>query len=637
MNKKLHISWIKTIKENPFLKKWGSFILTGIGFILYFIQTINFAFTQRSILDEGLYLYKGYLFARHVYTPFQDYGFWTQKAPLSYLIYGWVQQLFGAGLRTGRFFSIFTGAIAIIGLWLVTRRIGGRWWAAASVWAVVTNPAVLRYFGAAMSQSLVACLLIWMLFFTLGGERSRWQLLMGGFLAGLMVMTRQNMAPVLLILVWYVVWQHGWKTGLLEIVAVAFPLLVIHAIYWPEILKMWTPWLPARLTPFLDVWRLPQDLSTVGKAAPSAIIESLLEGVRFHFIALTGGLTALMLWPSRTFWKDEDRFRGSTFLAVLFIVLFITHAWAGLGNTSTNNNNAFTFSPYLTFFDFLGILLIISVLQTLRGRRISAVQQVLVVLFQLVVSTGIGLSVFNLLGDYLAKIRLPRISNFSSTWKFLPGNVMLWQILFNKFGIKYDTSRLFIPAVVLTLLGVLIICVGLAYWSSLHRKGKTQHSFTSFIVTIFLLIGIILAPTRILGGGFLEWNCSGNILKAYEESGHYLAKVIPPNSQVYWDGGNAVAVLLDVPQIRIYPQQFDDVYNYFQAGDSDSLARMGFWNAALARRWRDEADVFLFQDMSYVHIWGAYVDTPAFSTPTQPQIPLNCKPDTFVRIFIRNR
>ncbi|HEY5269777.1 MAG TPA: hypothetical protein VII97_05535 [Anaerolineales bacterium] len=84
-------------------------VLALVGFVVYLARAINFAFTQRSILDEGLYLYKGYLFAEGTYSPFQDYGFWIQKASLSYLVYGWVQQLFGPGLRTGRFFSIVLG------------------------------------------------------------------------------------------------------------------------------------------------------------------------------------------------------------------------------------------------------------------------------------------------------------------------------------------------------------------------------------------------------------------------------------------------------------------------------------------------------------------------------------------------
>jgi hypothetical protein len=58
-------------------------------------------------------------------------------------------------------------------------------------------------------------------------------------------------------------------------------------------------------------------------------------------------------------------------------------------------------------------------------------------------------------------------------------------------------------------------------------------------VIIFLLVGTLLAPTVVLGGGFREWTCTGNVIEAFEKSGQYLAEVIPSQSLVYWDGENA--------------------------------------------------------------------------------------------------
>ncbi|HEX7568291.1 MAG TPA: glycosyltransferase family 39 protein, partial [Anaerolineaceae bacterium] len=437
----LRKAWLKMTKAESLFMNQSPLVLALVGFGVYLSRAINFAFTQRSILDEGLYLYKGYLFAEGTYSPFQDYGFWTQKAPLSYLVYGWVQQLFGPGLRTGRFFSIFLGALAILGLALVARRIGGHWWGTASIWVVALNPVSIRYFSIAMSQSPVACLLMWMLFFTLGEERSRWQIVAGSLFAGIMVMVRQNMAPVLVILVLYLVWQRGWKTGLLAAVTSLFPLIIVHAVYWPEILKMWTPWLPESLTPFLDAWRLSLPVSAQASSVGISVKTlTFLEGFRFHFTALTGGLAALLLWPAGKYWKDRNQFGNSVFLMVLFIVLLGLHLWAGLGNTIANNNNAFTFNPYLAFFDFLGILVFVSVSHSLP-RHIPVIQQIFVTIFLFVVSVGIGFGGFEVLGDDLATIKIPRVRTFFTTGKFLPSNVMLWDFAANKFGIGYGTSR----------------------------------------------------------------------------------------------------------------------------------------------------------------------------------------------------
>jgi hypothetical protein len=98
-----------------------------------------------------------------------------------------------------------------------------------------------------------------------------------------------------------------------------------------------------------------------------------LEGFRFHFTALSGGLAALLLWPARKYWKDRNDFGNSVFLMVLFLVLLGFHLWAGLGNTTANNNNAFTFNPYLAFFDFLGILVFVSLSQSLT-RHVPVIQ-----------------------------------------------------------------------------------------------------------------------------------------------------------------------------------------------------------------------------------------------------------------------
>ena len=122
----------------------AAILLAFAGVILYSVLSVGYAFTQRSTIDEGLYQYKGYLFASGTYQPFQDYGPRTQYAPFSYLIPGAVQLVFGPSLLTGRLFGVITGILALVGLWLVACRLGGYWWGAAAVWATALNPGVIR-------------------------------------------------------------------------------------------------------------------------------------------------------------------------------------------------------------------------------------------------------------------------------------------------------------------------------------------------------------------------------------------------------------------------------------------------------------------------------------------------------------
>ena len=84
-------------------------IWAAIAGVVYLAQLWFHTHTQVSNLDEGNYLYKGYLFATGQYFPFQDYGPRTNHMPLSFLIPGYVQKWFGPGLRSGRYLAWFLG------------------------------------------------------------------------------------------------------------------------------------------------------------------------------------------------------------------------------------------------------------------------------------------------------------------------------------------------------------------------------------------------------------------------------------------------------------------------------------------------------------------------------------------------
>jgi hypothetical protein len=151
---------------------------------------------------------------------------------------------------------------------------------------------------------------------------------------------------------------------------------------------------------------------------------------------------------------------------------------------------------------------------------------------------------------------------------------------------------------------------------------------------LFLTIGTILTPTGVLGGGLTQWNCSGDVVDDYQQVGDYLARNIPAGSRVYWEAGNAVAILLYVPNIKIFPQQIDGQWNYYEGGDSDSLARLGNWDDELAKTWRDEADVIIIQQIIY-SAWQSYLSGSEFVELAPLRVPLNCEPETYLRVFFR--
>src|SRR5215216_411076 len=157
------------IKRFPYLVE----LITVLGVIFYIAQAWYFANSLDSIGDEGSYLYKGYMFARGDYYPFQEYTFWTNKAPLSFLIPGYIQLWFGPGLREARYFAIFLSVLTLIAIWITARRLGGKLWAALAVWIFALSFSEISVYSEAVSQGLVACMLAWMFALTLDRKRTR--------------------------------------------------------------------------------------------------------------------------------------------------------------------------------------------------------------------------------------------------------------------------------------------------------------------------------------------------------------------------------------------------------------------------------------------------------------------------------
>jgi len=610
-------------------------VLALVGTAVYLAFSIHFANTQRSTIDEGLYLYKGYLFASGEYHPFQENGPRTEYGPLSFLIPGYIQLWFGPGLLTGRTFAIIIGVLALLGLWASARRIAGSWWAAAAVWAAALNPAVIRFYSFGLSQGLVTCLLMWMLFFALARDRSAWQVSLSAMLAGLILLTRQNMAPILPILLAYLFWQFGRKLGFISTLAGIVTVIAGHAFFWPGILEIWVPWLPASFTPFLNWWRIPTGLIPILNFQPNWVtrLYNLLEGFRFHFLSLVGSIIGLVLWPARKTWKSEYQFRSGVFLAVLFFSLLGLHIWAGLGFGGINFGNAFTVNPYIAFFSYSGLLFAISVFSNFQN-HLSLVKQILISVLVIFISTCIGYGDFLSISDVLLNIHIPRLRSFFTTGKIMPGIVPLWDLLANKYGIPYDKSRWMVPLLAGFLSGLLVLLIGFAVRAFLKRKKFLHfYSFGAVSAIVFLLAGILLSPSTALGGGFNQWDCNGNVIKTYEQAGKELASVLSPGDLVYWDGGNAVAVLLYIPEIRLQPQELDWQWNYYLNGDPDTLSRLGLWNITLAERWRQDANVIILQNGFNNSDWQAFFDQNDYAGILSSNEFLNCGPDSFLRVY----
>jgi hypothetical protein len=261
---------------------WFPAFLSIAGLAAYLYRAFLIARTKTSFLDEGLYLYKGFLFASGQQTPFADYGVWTNHAILSFLIPGYIQKWLGPGLQTGRYFMIFISLLTLLGLWVFARRWGNAWWAAGVVWVMALNPAEIKIHTLAISEGAIAAMLVWILLLTIGQDRPVWQVLLGAALTAPLVLARENMAFVPPILFMYIFWQHGWKMGLLAMFCAGLLFLAGNAFYFPDNLKFWAVRAPKLLTPFLQSWSNPSGAGRIQFVSDDSLFLVDVQAA-FHF------------------------------------------------------------------------------------------------------------------------------------------------------------------------------------------------------------------------------------------------------------------------------------------------------------------------------------------------------------------
>jgi hypothetical protein len=630
---------------------WLAEVIASLGGVLYIILSWGYAHTQTSLMDEGDYLYKGFLFVSGRYWPYQDFGPWTNHMPLSFWIFGTVQKWFGYGVRTGRFFAICLGILMMLGLWIVTRRVGGRWWAALALWSVTLNPMIVKIFSIGISQVLITCMLVWTMALALGENRSQWQLILGSIIAGILLLTRINMAPVLPILLLYIWWQHGLKGALPAVLAGLGTVVIGHAIFWPEILRLWGAWLPRSITPFLEPWweNAGGDPFWSPVFSLRARFDSFLSGVCLYFVSIFAAFSAWLCWPTRTSWRRDSQLKTAVFLSVLFGVLIAFHGWASLGLDYC----VYCFRRYLGFFAPVGIVLAAATLRfslraLTRARQVVVLSGLTIYYALYLQSSSHRPTTLHFVNDLLV-VHVPRIQSM----RILPGSAELWQLFANKFGINKDTLY------AITVLGIsllsALLAIGAIYWVKRYFRRfdfGTGYPLASWVLIAFFGIGLILSPTSLLGGGYDNYDCTGDVIASYEEAGKHLAATIPEGATVFWKGGNAFAPLLYIPDVQIFPALLNGDYTFRIGGDPELLPKFGLWNEELAEGWWMESDYLLIEERFYKEwttdtqelkdgekfypdlvlttiLSGGFVELE----PTVPVFP--CQPDSRIRIFVK--
>lgn len=603
---------------------WLPAVLSIAGFFVYILHAAAIARTKTSFLDEGLYLYKGYLFATGQQIPFAEYGVWTNHAILSFLIPGYIQKWFGPGLDTGRYFMIFLSLFTLLGLWLFAKRWGNAWWAAGAVWVMALNPAEIKIHTLALSEGLVAALLVWIVVLVVGEERPLWQVLLSAALTVPLVLTRENMAFVPLILFFYIFWQHGWKAGLLAMLCAGAFFLIGNAFYFPDNLKFWATRVPNVSIPFLRDW-MPSGGGGTSLPEPeeSTLYRMILYfwlTFRLHFVSLVSALTVWLLLPFRIARPIPERLRAVIFLSILLIVLYVAHVQVAFFGEFCIS----CILLYVGYFDFLGLMLLV-IAAPLLLKQLTPLRQMIILGVIALTILGIGFSSHEDLSSDFAKAMIERLDG-----------TYLWGTLIH----YIDLPHLLLFRVTFVLLvSLVVIAVGALVLGVLSRRwdgewlGRGKPGLIA--LNLFLILGLLLSPTKILGAGSDFFDCGGtDVLASYQRAGAELSKIIEPGSKIYWEG-RLLAIFLYLPDVKIYPPQMNHVHSYFIGGDADTLLRYSQWNDELARQWLQEADYILVQNTEKVYLTDEMLESGEYVKVASAPRAEKCRWQSVIQVYQR--
>jgi hypothetical protein len=610
--------------------------LLGLASVGYIIQSWIYSQNQKSFLDEGFYLTKGYLFATGRLTPFQAYGTWTNKMPLSFLIPGYIQRVFGPGLETGRLYAFILSVLILLVAIILGHRLGGKWGGTATALLLTLNPAPLKIYNMVLSEVLIVLLLVLSLLLILGKERPIWQILIGAFIAGMIPVTRINMLPVLPLLVLYIFWEHGGKIGVYGLLVSLVPFLGIHLLYWPEILQLWAPWVPDGLVPLIDNWSFNVEGITRLPRSQRNLLDryvAVIEGIRHHFPAMLGVFASLIFWPKK--WVSDQQKRSSILLAALFLVLLALHFYASI----TLNYNIFAFTVYLTFFDILGIFLLVTTVPN-WNLDVKLIKRIIVCLLLVLIILGVAYTVSEIGTPYGLTIReiLSRRAFTFEGGKITRASWKWWEVFKGRLGWEYTTTvRILAGTIFLGSISILTLGFSLL----LFIKDKTNKGpYVSYVLIVFLSLGIILSPTGFLGGSRKNYDCQLGVIETYDRAVGEISSYIDAGDEIFWIGSDTEVVLIGLIEeqdISIYPQLLNTRYSFRFGGDPDQLARRGFWNEDLAQDWIDGSDTLLFEEQSFTGWFDPimpYINLDDFEMVGATS-PTGCSPDERILIYQR--
>lgn len=594
-----------------------------IGSLTFFlISSIRGMFTIPSIMDEGAYSIKGYLFTIGEYFPYQDYGPWTNKMPLSFMIPGWIQNTFGPSLLTIRMAAFLMQVGIVINLFVLGRRFFSYTGAVLAVALFALNPDLPSFYSQGNTQIVSAFLISIILVLTLGKGRSQLSLLIGNLFAGILLLARENMGPFVVFLDLYLIWENGWKKVLPSLMVGGAVFILGHAYYWPGILKVWAKWMPEELTPFLDEFRKKSGGTLMWKRDGRntdfiTSLGSLTQGISSNIANMIAAFALPWLLEPWRKLKKMDLFKPYVFLFITTIFLTIIHAVVTLNDGTC----VYCFSSYLSFFMPAAIILFILSFKLITTELSKVNFSLYLILCGLIFTSQWFNSRQSI--RWLTQIKISSINNLS-------GYQFLSDALQQNFQIPYEISKSLVPVSFGVIVFIAFLIITFWFWEKFLLKNYSAKC----IYRVFLAIGIILPYlSNITFFANARPDCQSNIPADYALATQYIDKMIPNGLKIYWLG-ESTAILLGLEN-QFYPQQFNEGFSFKVGSVDDLAAKYGFWNDNLAREWSNDTDFMIVEENKMQNPILNNVDFSNFLEVGRTPLVNGCDPSAYYHIYKR--
>jgi hypothetical protein len=312
--------------------------------------------------------------------------------------------------------------------------------------------------------------------------------------------------------------------------------------------------------------------------------------------------------------------RAVIFLSALLLVLYVAHVQVAFFGEFCIS----CILLYVGYFDFLGLMLLV-IAAPLLLKQLTPVRQAVVFAVIALVILGIGFSSHEDLDSDFAKVMIERLDG-----------TYLWGALIH----YIDLPHLLLFRVTFVLLvSALVILLGAVVLGVIRYRfngGSLAGGRIGIIaLNLFLILGLVLSPTKVLGAGSDFFDCAGtDVLTSYERAGEELSDVIEPGSKIYWEG-RLLAIFLYMPDVNIYPPQMNHVHSYFVGGDADTLLRYSQWNEELAQQWLEEADYILVQNREKVYLTDEMLESGEYVNIMSAPRAERCRWQSVIQVYQR--